>query len=848
MMTEHREWELEADAPYEYHLAADARLCSTSYVDDQSWDVLIGTGDDAAFKLQTQYGFRVGLASLVPMWVHDGRRIYQAQTYHNPPTIHTFSPNHITLQADILPNLSLSAEHMALTSQVICGAYTLTNTSARAISMRFELFGHVAARGEEQKLAIITLAQGGHALSMGMLPALSPVVLIENGDASSISGRTASPKIGIDVTIPAGESTEIRWVHAGKAEVRSSLTEAKRWLVAEWDAFRTSIAQASVAIPTIQTGNLDWDVLIQSAYTRVVQAVLRPAGVFPYETFVAGRTPEYGYSRTGNGSDHTRMWAGQMPDTAYLLVPALASIAPRIAEGIVRNYVAMQKKDGFIDLVPSPSGTQTGLLCTPILARMAWKVYEQTQNRDFLEAIFAKLQSFFEYWLAQDKDKDGLPEWQDQVQTRYVAFPTFGWGRDWAQGASINTVETPDLLAYLISEADALSQMAQVLGEKDAVKSIAKTRDTLIAGLDALWDGEAYRYRDRDTNITTSGTTLLLDGQGDLEHVLDSALVVPNRVVIKVRGGGLGKSPNITIHITGADVEGNAVVESAPAKQVTWYDGEGVYTTQTVFSQVNTIHCEGLSRVYAIDAVTMDTTGIDINSLLPLLASLPEKEAKAVAQMAFSKKGFMRPNGITMTHVNDVHFDSTNADGAGGMWLYWQTLLGEALIDAGYGDAVADMVKEQLKMLVQVLEQNHESAQFYDSDDPIALGEKGHVNGIAPLVLMQKLVGVQIRSHEHVWLDSDFAWGRGITIRQHGVYVRRTTKRIKVEFASGHVVELDTPLEQSTLIENPSPIAPESIEPIALPDAVKASVLEPKTEAQSPPGPKRVIIEVDYED
>ncbi|MEO1644200.1 MAG: hypothetical protein AAFR67_03360, partial [Chloroflexota bacterium] len=109
MMTEHREWELEADSPYEYHLAADARLSSTSYVDDQSWDVLIGTGDDAAFKLQTQYGFRVGLASLVPMWVHDGRRIYQAQTYHNPPTIHTFSPNHITLQADILPNLSLSA-------------------------------------------------------------------------------------------------------------------------------------------------------------------------------------------------------------------------------------------------------------------------------------------------------------------------------------------------------------------------------------------------------------------------------------------------------------------------------------------------------------------------------------------------------------------------------------------------------------------------------------------------------------------------------------------------------------------------------------------------------------------
>lgn len=208
----------------------------------------------------------------------------------------------------------------------------------------------------------------------------------------------------------------------------------------------------------------------------------------------------------------------------------------------------------------------------------------------------------------------------------------------------------------------------------------------------------------------------------------------------------------------------------------------------------------------------------------------------------------MRPNGITMTHIDDVHFDSTNAEGAGGVWLYWQTLLGEALVDTGYGDAVTDMVKEQLKMLVQVLEQNHESAQFYDSDDPIALGEKGHLNGIAPVALLQKLVGVQIRSHKSVWLDGAFAWGRGITIRQHGVYVRRTTKRIKVEFASGHVVELDTPLSQAMLIEDPAPIIPENIELIALPDAVKARVTTSEPPVQSPPAPKRVIIEVDYED
>lgn len=846
-MTQHREWSISASAPYEYHLAADARLCQTSYVDDQSWDVLVGTGDDAAFKLQTQYGFRVGLASLVPMWTHNGRRIYQAQTYHNPPKIHTFSPNHITLTADILPDLGLVAEHMALSSQVICGAYTLTNTTERAITLRFELFGHVAARGEEQKLAIITMAQGGHALSMGMLAALAPVVLIEDGTASSISGRSASPKIGVDVTLGAGDSKTIRWVHAGLPEIRQSLAEAKRWLLADWAAFRESIAMASEAIPTIQTGNLDWDLVLQSAYTRIVQAVLRPAGIFPYETFVAGRTPEYGYSRTGNGSDHPRMWAGQMPDTAYLTVPALASIAPSVAEGIVRNYVALQKQDGFIDLVPSASGVHSGMLCTPILARLAWRVYEQTGNSDFVEAVFDKLVAFFDYWTAQDKDQDGLPEWQDQLQTRYVAFPTFGKGRDWAQGAAINTVEGPDLLAYLLSEAGALVKLAEVKGDSKKQKALEKIAKRLHEALAALWDGKAYRYRDRDTNVTTVGKVLLDDGRGDVEHLLETALAVPNRVIIKVRGGAR-LTPKITIHLTGLDTEGNAVVESAGSEAVTWYEGEGVYTSQAVFSQVNSIHCEGLSRVYAVDVMTMDTTGVDINSLLPLLVDIPQENADTLAKRALSKKGFMRPNGVTMVPSDSEHFDSTNADGAGGVWMYWQTLLGEGLLEAGYGDAVADMVKEQLKLLVQILEQNHESAQFYDSDDPVALGEKGHLNGIAPLVLLQRLVGVQIRSGAAVWLDKDFAWGRGITIRQHGVYVRRTNKRIKVEFESGHAVELDVPLDAHMLIEDPEPVERPIIAPIALPEKAKAAVPDPKPTPVEPDTPRRVIIEVDYED
>lgn len=851
-MTDLRQWEITQDSAYELYLASDARLSKSSYVNDQSWDIIPGSGDEAALKLQTQYGKRAGLASLVPMWDFDGRVIYQAQTYHNPAIITAFAPNRIIVEADILPDVHLVADHIALTSQVIGGIYTISNNTKKDVSVRLDLFGHAIANDEEQKLALITMAKNeGHALSMGKYARLQPVVLVDGGNSDTIHSGNARPKVGKKITIKAGSSQSIRFVHAGLDELKKSLTEARRWLVADWQIFIDSIESANEAIPTIQTGNLDWDLVIASGYNRVVQSVLRPNGIFPRETFVAARIPEYGFSRSGNGTDHPRMWQGQMVDTAYLLTPVLASIYPTAAEGIIRNYVALQKKDGFIDLIPNLGGEHSNILCTPILARMAWAVYEQTENKNFIQDNFDGLKRFFDHWLQQDEDGDGVPEWLDQRQTHYAAFPTFGMGRDWAQGANINRVETPDLVAYLISEADALIKMADILKEKSAKNELNAVHELLSDALDSMWNDEHYAYRDRDSHVTSAGRVILDEGNGDIEHVLEHALLVPNRLVVKIEGGAR-HVPKVILHIAGITSDGEPIRETANVGAFYWYTGEGVYTTRTTFTQINKIWCEGLSRVYRITAKTLDTTGIDINTFLPMMNPIPAKHAKTLAKLAFDEKAFLRPNGITMTHVSESQFDPANAEGAGGIWMYWQTLVGEGLIANGQGSKVADFVKAQLDMLVTVFSDIHQSAQFYHSDEAQALSEKGHLNGIAPLYLIRKLMGVTIPVHDKVMLDKDFGWGRAVTIRQHGVYVRRTTKSIKVEFASGHTVELDTPLKKDMLVTDPKPDKKPGYAAIELSAQEKEAIPEPKP--SPPPEPpatdstgNRIIIEVDKE-
>ncbi len=843
-----RRWQLSANDPYALQLASDARLSQTDYLDDQVWEVAVGQGDEPALALHTKYGGRVGLASLVPMWVHTNRVIYQAQTYVQPLQITAFSPGYIGAEGVLLPQLTFKAEHIAFDSHSIGTLYTLHNSGDQPITLRLELFAQVGIRGKPQKLAIVSAASGGQAISLGNLDRLAPVVVIENGGVGSNPGSATSPKIGIDVTIPPGGEERIRWVHNGTPEIFRSLNTAQRWLTQDWDAILLSIEAAAHAIPRIETGNPDWDAVIASSYNQAVQSLLRPAGIFPHATLVSGRLPELGFSRRGSGNDHPRMWEGQDAHLALMTLPILANIAPTLAEGVLRNYLAVQQSDGFIDLKPGAGGQRLGVLCPPLLASTAWAIYQQTNNLDFLQEMLEGLRRFFAHWMLRDADEDGVPEWQDDRQTGYAAFPTFAPGREWAQGAFIDKAETPDLLTYLIAEADALAQIAAQVGDEAAQADSAEQATSLREKLAELWNGDFYAMRDRDTDITTTGMVLLEDGQGDLEHRLEQPLAAPNRLIIRIVGG-VKHIPNIRLTVDGLDASGNPISESAEDEQFVWQNRRGTYTTEAVFSQVDRIVCEGLSRVYTITALTMDTTGLDINALLPLwTGDLPDDQAEKLTARALDESQFLRPNGITMTSATGEDFDPSNAEGAGGVWMYWQALLGEGLLAAGRHAEAAELGRRVLNLLAVVLRENHKFAQFYHSDEPIALSEKGHTSGIAPLRLLQALFGVRVLSAGKVWLSKDFAWGQPITIVQHGVRVLRNSDTIAIAFPSGYETTLDGTLEADQRIDDPQP-APEL--PVAAITLAEASVAAPAAEAapdaEAPAAP-RIIIEVEREE
>lgn len=833
-----RRWQLDTTAPYMLCLAADARLSRTNYLDDQVWELLPGSQGSPALALQTRYGGRVGLASLVPMWGHEARSIHQAQTYSTPPTITRFAPGFLQAQAALTRTLKLKAEYWVMESQAVGARYTVHNTGDYDEELQLDLFAHIASRRRQQPMSILTLADGSHALSLGRLPALEPVAVLEEARAVIVPGRKSSPKIGQTLTVPAGGAVTVRWVHAGLARMSESLERAQFWLAQDWDAAFALIDRAAMATPDIETGRDDLDAVIAFSYQALLQSFLKPTEHLPNSSFVATRRTDQGYSSRGDGTDHRRGWNGQSPQLTYLVAGAVASITPELAKGVIRNYLAVQQPDGGIDAEPGLGGQKAGMLCPPLLARTAWHIYQQTDDRLFINEVFARLLDFFNHWFSVDESSDAtiFPEWQDERQTGYLFWPTFAAGQAWAQGVNIQRVESPDLAAYLISEAEALRDMARVLEDPGAYELDNRIRE-LHHFLDAMVFEGRYAYQDRETGTTSRGMALVENAPGDQEQILAMDVTSPSRLLIRVKGG-TGKSPRATLTLEGIDENGAKQREAVPMEQFAWRYGAGMFTSQHTYATVDRVQFDGLSRVFRFDVSTIDLTRLDINAVMPLLSrTLASEQAESLVQLIGEVEYFLRESGLTIVSAQDPAFDPSSARGGGGTWTYWTTLIGEGLLDHGQGERATELVRRLLDIQAVVLRREKQFSEFYHSDEAQGLGEGGHLAGIAPLHLLMRLFGVSITDARTVWAGGAFAWGEGVTIRQHGVTVTRSGQMTKIIFPSGHSHTLDAGATWQQVVDQTDDAAE------APPR--QAPVMPPEMRSSEP---KRVIIEIERDD
>jgi len=790
-----REWSLRAGDPLALTLAADARLGAPDYANDHIWELDLGTGEPAALSLRTTYGLRARAMRLFPRFMEGGRALTDPAQFATPPCVTRIYPNFITIIFSPLPGVDVTAEYWVPSSQVITGRLVIANRAVIPHPLQLELCGQlVPINGQgfaPVQMQSVTVLEGRS-------EDLAPVIFMTGGPQPG-NGPYPSLLIGVDL-VPGGSRT-LTWVQASLADHKASFDLARRTAARPWDAERARIELVNDSQTVeIFTGDPDWDAALALSQKAAFGLLFPPSASLPNPSFVLSRQPDQGYSRRGDGSDHSHFWSGQPPlETLYL-----ASLLPG-ASGLVRgfflNFLTAQTPEGEIDCKPGLAGQRGKFLAAPLLATLAWRAYEISGDRQFLAKAYPALMDFFRAWLSPEHDRDGnsLPEWSHVLQTGFEENPLFDPWHAWAQGVEISAIQSPTLAAMLYREARTLLRIAKEL-EIETDRMFLKTRAGIMrAGIEACWDPERsfYRYADRDTHLSAPGR-VLSQRRAVPTFSIQKKLPEPERLIIRIHAED-GATPRPELTIRGA-LDGVEQTEQLTKADFTWSGGGAVATSRQVYTSVGQFELHGVPRKAQVTIQTLDLTFEDHTLFLPLWAGIPHPaEAELLSsRRLFKAEYFGRPYGAPA--VPTVPAPDAEALSMA-VHLPWNGLIAEGLLGYGLRQQAATLLARLMTAIIESLKRDRAFRLRYHAESGAGLGERNALAGLAPVGLFLKTLGVEVQSPHHVRLSGSnpFVWP--VTVKYRGLSVTRGFKQTEITFPGGQSATRDDPTDADVFAE-----------------------------------------------
>ena len=783
-----REWNLKPGDPLSLVLAADARLGPTDYTDDQIWELSLQGGEPPALALQTTFGLRARSLRLFPRFTMDDLTITDPAEFSRPPAIHRFYPSFLALTFSPFQDIDVKAEYWVPQSHGVAGQLELTNRRNTTCKMKIEWVGQLSPT-DGQRMAPLEI-QAAPALS-GTTDGLTPVVFLTGGPQI---GSGSYPSLVLEIDLEPGASHSLIWSHGARPSAEESFTLAREIAARKWEAERARIELLNSGLIELYTGDPDWDAAFALSQKLALGLFVGPTEKMPSPSFVFTRQPDQGFSMRRDGSDYNYLWNGQSPIETYYLTDLILPGFPELAAGLLRNFLAVQEENGFIDWKPGLSGQLSRLLATPLLATLAWRIYEITEERTFLEEVFPGLLKFFQAWFTpqRDRDGDGIPEWDHPMQSGSDESPIFSRWHSWSQGIEISTAESPALCAFLYQEAKSLAQIAGILGQLEPITELQSRADHLATALESAWDPEddCYHDWDRDTHLTPRNEWLG-SRQGPGEIILQQSFENPVRLLVRIQTSGEStRRPQLFIH--GSSASGHHRVENLNDEQFKWYLGLGTLTGERVYTHLERIEILGLDNSDEVNVYIAGYYCLEQSLLLPIWAGIPdEKRARRLIEETITNPlDFWHPYGLPACARPP---DSGETEICQSTNLAWNTLIGSGLLRYGYRREAVDLVNRIMKGIVGSLKSDRCFRRYYHADTGQGIGDRNALQGLAPLGLFLEALGVRLISPRRVELSGFNLFPWPVTVKYRGLTVMRQREKTMVIFPDGQTVTVDDP-------------------------------------------------------
>jgi hypothetical protein len=204
------------------------------------------------------------------------------------------------------------------------------------------------------------------------------------------------------------------------------------------------------------------------------------------------------------------------------------------------------------------------------------------------------------------------------------------------------------------------------------------------------------------------------------------------------------------------------------------------------------VEVHGLTDEFEVIVSTVDYSHQDQTLLLPIWAGLPDvvRAEALVRRTVIDPQRYWRPYGIPNCSASEPAYRPDNRGGSGGVWLMWNTMLGEGLVDYGYRAEAAELIRRLMQGMLYCLKEEKAFREAYNPDQLEGLGDRDYLWGVAPVALFMHALGVRIVSPRKVYLcgRNPFPWP--VTVRHKGLTVVRALTATTVLFPSGRSAQV----------------------------------------------------------
>jgi len=773
-----KDWQLSQSDPLHLTLAADARISPPDYVNDHIWEIKLNGGTPPSLSVQTTYGLRARLMSLFPRFNQGEDWLSDPELFFRPPRVTRFHPNYIVLNFAPYNNFEVEAEYWATNSQILSGRLTFSNPGEMSSAFTFEWIGLLSHLGEGQGMAVTEI--GISQVLEGKTSGIFPVCVMTGGPRPG-SGPYAG--LAYDIQLEPGESRQITWVLTSLENPKAGFDLARLTTARPWEAeiARIELVDESQSLQ-ITTGDTDWDAAIAFSQRAANSLFFPESHHLPHQSFVLSRQPENGSSLRGDGNDYDQLWNGQTVLDSWYIHSLLGPGQAHRMAGLVENFVHARGENGFIDWKPGLAGQRAKRLAQPMIAVLALKIFNQTQDLNWLEKVYPHLWNFLRCWFRaeHDRDQDGFPEWDHPFQIGLDEIPLFHpWHED-AQGVDPEAVESPSLAAMLYREAGSLAEIAELLGRDADAAWLNERQAVLSAETEKTWNEQesTYYYRDALTHGSSAGTLLLEINSTGIFPIMQS-FGQPQRFLLRFIPQGEMTRQNLLL-IYGETPEGPVTEEVNPRK-IHWLHGVGRYTTQHHFIRLIEVAARIMLPGDRCEVRTIDFTSEDISLLLPLWAGIPDtgRAEKIIKETILPR--YLQPFGLTACPIDRCPANSSAAS----VYLPWNQMVGEGMLHYGYRGEAARLVTVLLNAVVKNLKESH---AFYTALDPVTgkgYASRNTLTGLAPVGLFLEVLGLKKISAEEVIVAGLNPFSHPVTVQYRGTKVHFSSQHTQVTFAGG---------------------------------------------------------------